>query len=283
MSPTDRIANATLTYVARSNEPFYNYYLVDPPAGRAPSNEVPEPHDVSIRSARDQDCLLDVHGFQLVPFKTSVVDIYDPAERHSTFDPEVAELIKRCTGAVEARVFSPFLRGEEAQRRNSGSITAPSSTVHVDYTHESGPQFFDQVLGKDGDRFRDRRFAIINVWRPIVGPLQDRPLTVCDARTVARDDLARSKVYSRADDEGLNSSQGKLYEAETYAVLHNPGHRWYYVPDMMPDEAILLKNYDSAFDGTTSRFTPHTSFTDPFAPARPVPRASIEVRVLTIW
>ncbi len=50
----------------------------------------------------------------------------------------------------------------------------------------------------------------------------------------------------------------------------------------MPDEPLLLKNYDSTVTGV-ARFTPNTSFVDPFAPARPVPRASIEVRVLAVW
>jgi len=278
----NRTAHATLTYMAPPSEPLYNYYVMEPPPGRPASNEVPDPREVIIRNLREEECRLDVHGFELVSFSPSVKDIYDAAERAAVFDPEVAALVKRCTGALEARVFSPFLRGPEAQRRNPGSISAPSSTVHVDYTHESGPIFFEQILGDDADRLRGRRYAIINVWRPIVGPLQDRPLTVCDARTVAASDLIRSKVYSRLDEQGLNSPAGKIYEAETYAVLHNPAHRWYYAPEMMPDEALLLKNYESAMTGA-SRFTPHTSFTDPNAPAQPVPRASIEVRVLAVW
>lgn len=282
MKRDDRIAQATLNYIAPSDEPLYNYYLMEPPPGRLASNEVPDPHDVVIRNLRDESCRLDVHGFELVSFKPSVRDIYDSAERAASFDPEVANLVKHCTGAIEARVFSPFLRGDEAQRRNPGSISAPSSFVHVDYTHESGPTYFEQILGADAERFRGRRYAIINVWRPIVGPLQDRPLTLCDARTVGPRNLLRSKAYSRMDEQGLNSATGKVYEAETYAVTYNPEHRWYFAPYMMTDEALLLKNYDSALDGV-SRFTPHTSFTDPSAPARPVPRASIEVRVLAVW
>jgi hypothetical protein len=282
MKGNDRTAAATLAYIAPSDEPLYNYYLMEPPAGRLASNEVPDLRGVIIRNMREEDSRLDVQGFQLMSFKPSIKDIYDPAERAESFDPEVAALVKRCTGAAEARVFSPFLRGDEAQRRNPGSISAPSSAIHVDYTHESGPSFFEQVLGSDAERFCGRRYAIINVWRPIVGPLQDRPLTVCDARTVRTRDLVRSKAYSRMDEQGLNSSAGKVYEAETYAVTHNPEHRWYYAPEMMPDEALLLKNYDSVLTGV-SRFTPHTSFADPFAPVRPVPRASIEVRVLTVW
>ena len=53
---------------------------------------------------------------------------------------------------------------------------------------------------------------------------------------------------------------------ETYGVTLNPQHRWFYVPDMQPDEALLLKCFDSATDGR-ARFAPHTAFDDPTAPA----------------
>jgi hypothetical protein len=51
---------------------------------------------------------------------------------------------------------------------------------------------------------------------------------------------------------------------------------------MMPNEALLLKNFDSVLTGV-SRFTPHTSFVDSLAPAERIPRASIEVRALAVW
>ena len=66
---------------------------------------------------------------------------------------------------------------------------------------------------------------------------------------------------------------------ETYAVTYNPGHRWFYVPDMLPSEALLLKCYDSATDGR-ARFAPHTAFEDPTVPADALPRESIELRML---
>jgi hypothetical protein len=52
-----------------------------------------------------------------------------------------------------------------------------------------------------------------------------------------------------------------------------------YVPEMRADEAVLIKCYDSAEDGT-ARFTAHSAFEDPTAPADVLPRESIEVRTL---
>ena len=38
-----RQVNATVNYVASTDEPLYNYYFVPPPPGRSPSSEVQEP------------------------------------------------------------------------------------------------------------------------------------------------------------------------------------------------------------------------------------------------
>lgn len=274
---------ATISYIARRDEPLYNYYLTEPPSGIPASNEELEPHDVVITNLRDlaEPPRLDVQGFELVRF-TSASDVYDPEERKAVYEAEVETFIKQHTGAAEARVYYPMLRGEEAQRRFPGSITQPAANAHVDETHETGADVFAMILGPDADRYRGRRFAVINLWRPITGPLQDHPLAICDARTIAFDDLMSSRAISRVDDNGLPTSGGTTYETAIYSVAYSPAHRWYYVRDMMPNEALLLKNYDSELEGV-ARFSPHTSFEDPGMPAGALPRASIEVRCLTIW
>lgn len=275
---------ATITYAERGDVPLHQYYLVDPPQGVAAFNEVPERHEMEIANLREipGGARLDVHGFELLPFTTTVKDIYDAAQRRGVFDPEAAAFVKRVTGAREVRLFAPFLRGDEASRRIPGSITAPAGAAHVDYAADSGDMWFDIVLGPDAARFAGADFAIINLWRPIVGPLRDHPLAVCDSRTVAPEDLLSTRTISRIDKDGLTTPDGEIYETRLYAVGHNPAHRWFYAPDMMPDEALLLKNYDSRTSGV-SRFCPHTAFTAPSLPPPVPPRASIEVRCLTIW
>jgi hypothetical protein len=47
---------------------------------------------------------------------------------------------------------------------------------------------------------------------------------------------------------------------------------------MRVDEATLIKCYDSAED--KARFTAHSAFEDPTAPADALPRESIELRTL---
>jgi hypothetical protein len=111
------------------------------------------------------------------------------------------------------------------------------------------------------------RVQVINLWRPLVGPLRDHPLAVADARSIAFEELVPSDLIY-PDRVG-----------ETYSVRYSPGHRWFYAPDMQPDEALLLKCFDSATDGR-ARFAPHTAFRDPTAGTDVRPRESIEVRAL---
>lgn len=279
-----RTVVGTIHYVKRVDEPLYSYDAIEPPAGVKPTNHVADGHEFEIESARDLPggADIEVQGFELVRFEPAIGDIYDKQQRTEYFDPAVAKLVKRRTGAVETRLFSTILRGEEAQRRAPGSISAPAGTVHIDFTPESGPFWFDQLLGADAGRLRGRRFAIINVWRPITGPLKDHPLALCDARTIAPEELTVSTSITRIGKDGLYSAEGELSKTDVYYPAYNAKHRWYYVPDMRPDEALLLKNYDSATDGMT-RCSAHSAFKDPTAPADVLPRASIEVRVLTVW
>ena len=115
-----------------------------------------------------------------------------------------------------------------------------------------------------------RRFAIVNVWRPIRGPLRDAPLALCDARSVrAKDLVSTDLIYPNR-------------VGETYSVTFNPQHEWYYFPELATNEAILIKCFDSEEDGR-ARFAPHTAFEDPTTPADAAPRESIELRTLAFF
>ena len=63
-------------------------------------------------------------------------------------------------------------------------------------------------------------------------------------------------------------------------LAHAPGQRWYYAPEMTPDEVLLIKGWDSIDDGR-ARFTPHGAFSYAETPDAP-PRESIEVRALVV-
>jgi hypothetical protein len=148
-----------------------------------------------------------------------------------------------------------------------GGPRQPATRVHVDQTDLSGRNRVREHLPDEADELLKGRVQVINLWRPIRGPLLDAPLAMCDAQTLASDDLIASDLIY----PGRNG--------ETYSVKFNAGHRWLYFSKMSADEALLLKCYDSATDGR-ARFAPHTAFVDPTTPADAPPRESIEVRTL---
>jgi hypothetical protein len=114
------------------------------------------------------------------------------------------------------------------------------------------------------------RFAEINVWRPIRGPIESAPLAVCDAQSIDPMDFVPTDFVYR-DKIG-----------EVYRFTYNPRHRWSYFPRLERGEVILLKCYDSKEDGR-ARFSAHTAFDDPTSAPDGAPRESIEVRALIFW
>jgi hypothetical protein len=148
-----------------------------------------------------------------------------------------------------------------------GGPRQPVARVHVDHTEKSGPQRVRDLIPEEAETLLQGRVQIINLWRPIRGPLLDSPLAVCDARTVKPGELVGSDlVYPNR-------------VGETYSVKYNPDHQWFYVPGMTADEILLLKCFDSRTDGR-ARFAPHSAFVDPTTPADALPRESIELRTL---
>ena len=100
--------------------------------------------------------------------------------------------------------------------------------------------------------------------------MQNWPLALCDASSIEPADfLPTDLVYP--DKVG-----------ETFSLRANPAHRWYYYPQLRPDEVLLLKIYDSRTD-IAARAGAHTAFDDPTTPAEAPPRRSIELRALVFF
>jgi hypothetical protein len=267
------VVNAEVVYLAKTAEKPYSY-TYDPPEGVARTNIVGEAHTVPIHDMRPiaDGLTLDLQGFALLKAPTTVADFYDEAQLEATYYREAEALVKQATGASRVVVFDHTIRRRThgVEDRTPGIPRQPVTRIHGDYTEISGPQRVRDLMGAEADTLLRHRFAIVNVWRPIRGPLYDAPLAVCDAGSVADGDLVGQDLIYR-DRTG-----------EIYGLTYNPAHRWYYAPAMQANEALLLKCFDSQRDGR-ARFMPHTSFADPDAPADMLPRESIELRTLVFF
>ncbi len=244
------------------------YLAYDPAPGEARSNMIDDRRRVAIHDARPiaGDVSLDQEGFAVLRHRSAVRDFWSDDEVRRVYYPESEALLKRATGADRVFIFDHTTRRHiPGSEDRSAATRQPSRRVHVDHTARSAPQRVRDFLPDEADRLLRGRVQIINLWRPICGPVRDQPLTVCDASTVAPHELVPTDLVYRNR------------VGETYSVTYSPAHRWYYLPEMTPDEAFLLKCYDSRTDGR-ARFAPHTAFNDPTAPPDAPPRESIELR-----
>jgi hypothetical protein len=261
-----------LGFTRRSAEVQYTY-AYDPPEGQARSNIVLDEQAVWIGDARPiaRELALDVHGVAVAAHATAVRDFWDEAQTLALGHPEAAGLVQALTGAARVVVFDHTLRRRLSgvADRSAGQPRQPATRVHVDQTVRSGPQRVRDVMGEQAEALLTRRAAIINVWRPIARPARDWPLAFADARSVAPADLIPSELRFRHR------------TGEIYGVAHNPAQRWWHVPDLRPDEALLIKCWDS--DEGVARFAPHTAFEDPTTPPGTPPRESIEFRTIAFF
>ena len=213
---------------------------------------------------------LDASGFELVEHRTQVGNFSDAEQVKSRYYLEVVDLVKQHSGAARVVVFDHTVRsGDEAERERL-RLREVIRSAHNDYTEWSGPQRVRDWLPDEAPALLARRFAIIQVWRPIQPVIESNPLALADARSVAPRDLvvAERRYPNRV--------------GQTYRLTYNPDHRWFYFPRMRRDEAIVFKVYESEVSGR-ARFTPHTSFDDPGTPAGAAPRQSIEARALAFF
>ncbi len=266
-----RVVNARLKYLAEPTPKPVNY-TYDPPAGVPRHSGNYAEQRVAIRNGREvlSELSLDTNGFVLTNHETAVKDFYDPDEVNSVYYREVERLLKRVTGAERVVVFDHIVRNSLLAERREKGVRAPARIVHNDYSFKSAPRRVRDVLPEEADRLLKSRFAEINVWRAIRGPIESSPLALCDARSLSAEDIVPADLVFR-DRVG-----------ETFGFLYNPNHRWYYFPRLERHEAILLKCYDSQADGS-ARFSAHTSFDDPNSPPNATPRESIEARALVFW
>ena len=266
------VTEAPLQFLRPMRERPFSYQY-DPPEGTPARNGTYDAHLVQIRNARPlvPGLSLDLEGFTLV--RAPDFSDYDDEEAlRSDYFPAVERVIAEAIGAERVIAFDHNIRNAGRAAKGEAGIRGPVPRAHSDFTHRSGAERARAELelrGLDADDLLSRRFAIINLWRPINRPALKSPLALADVRTVAPGDLVATDLIYR-DRVG-----------ETYSVQHNEAQRWHYFPNMSPSEAILLKGYDS--DESVARFTPHVAFDDPLSPADAPERESIEVRALAIY
>ena len=262
---------ATINYIADTGEELFTY-TGGPGSLDVRTGGTPDPRQVAIHNARlaTDTFALEREGFRFVRHDTKVGDFFNEDEIRRVYYPEMEALVKAESGAARVVVFDHTLRTADDDLRESRKIREVVRRAHNDYTEWSGPQRVRDLRPDEADELLKRRFAIVQVWRPIRHPVETFPLAICDARSISPEDFV---VSERRYPNRIG---------QTYAIAYNPAHRWYWLPRMRRDEALVFKVYDSLKDGR-ARWSAHTAFEDPTSPPNARPRESIEIRTLAFF
>jgi hypothetical protein len=260
---------ATLNYLLDNGEKPVTYVGV-PGVSDVRSSGTPDARRVPLHNGRNERFTLDRNGFRFVHHDTKVKNFFDEDEIRRVYYPEMEELVKQESGASRVVVFDHTLRTADDEQRAAHKIREVVRRVHNDYTEWSAPQRVRDILPDEADELLRRRFAIVQVWRPIRYPVETFPLAIADAQSLSPKNLVVSerRAHNRI--------------GQTYAITYDPAHRWFWFPRQRREEAIVFKVYDSLQDGR-ARWTAHTAFEDPTSPPQARPRESIEIRTFAFF
>ncbi|KAH9823883.1 hypothetical protein DFH28DRAFT_943844 [Melampsora americana] len=207
---------------------------------------------------------------------------FEVTERYRT---STCDLLKNHLGASRVVAWNHHIRRSAITPKTEPdhpSSTLPATRAHVDQSDKRAREAISAELGfNTPEELQDwvtsgGRAAMINVWRPLKGPVRYAPLTVCDGRSVRPTELVRCNDYF----------------GEHFSVGYHESQQWYYISDQMPSEPILILCYDSAVDPVLSpkmdglqRATccPHTAALSEGMSNSTESRESIEVRTYAFW
>ena len=230
----------------------------------------PEPSLCRIYDVRRCDDVLSIdrHGFVAVKHQTKFGDERDLDKLRAGYPDEIIDLIRALSGTSWVLPKRVDLVMRASVRKPGQEATA--GAAHADYTRRSIREQAELVLAANGQAGKPfRRVGVYQTWRALSPPPQDRPLAVCDARTIREAD--RLPV---ANAIGPEDDPTKVFE--TTLARYSPDHRWCYLPDMNLDDLLVFRGADTDPDMNLNIF--HTGFTDPTAGPTAVARESVESR-----
>lgn len=241
-----------------------------------------------LRCSKTQPTLA-VMGFEKItsPSRVDHRSLSDGSQVALTeYRAETAALLQALTRADDVVVFDATLRREDTEAPSGAAGQSAHLRVHVDQNPRSART---RAINHGGPERRFRRFQIVNVWRPLLDPVRNYHLALCDYRSLdVSGDLVATTLRFPA----------WLKDAENYSVKYNSRHRWYYWDSLAPDEAIVFKCYDSACAALAARdesdqepgdlvdlagLCPHTAFFNADGPTTGRLRVSEEIRALLFY
>jgi hypothetical protein len=244
------------------------------------SNFVQGPVSISIHDLRgkEKSVNLDTNGFEIVKYNGSIQEEFEEgSEAQKMYYEEIIDLLTKRLGASRVFIYhhafrfrSSALADEKLDHTHRNPVFYP----HVDADGVAAQQLVDEKLGKEeGEKVKKNRIQLINVWRPLgPHPITDKPLTICDYRSIDVNKDIRPLTI-----------RGANHDYSSYALSRNAddAHQWYYLSQMRSDEMFIFKIYDSKSHVAQCGF--HTAFKNGNGPTPNEEQKSLELRCFVFY
>ncbi|KAH8722309.1 methyltransferase CmcJ [Ilyonectria robusta] len=259
--------------------PFHIFVDIPPEADDLRrSNLVFAPHDVTLSDTRPfkDTYQLNQHGFTYRDVTDQVLsfsDFSDQSEVEKHYLPMMEDFLRCHVDGVDKVFFFDW-----RLRMAMGSYTSdtldlsdltqwllPVDQAHIDQSPVAVVNRVIRQLPEDAHALLQGRVRVINIWRPLFHTVEECPLAVRDGSTVESQDKVETDHVRRH------------YIGSTIFLQHNTRQQWHWLSNQSPNEAILMKMFDSETHPAID--CPHSSFEYQSSP-NCLPRQSIEVRAL---
>lgn len=232
------------------------HFYSAPPDGQKPFFKVTEAngvgfknyacssHPVLIRDVREHPTQrpfrLSVESFKLLRGLPAPpdIDISDDDQVKVAYSEIAKQLVRaHVPGVQDVVVFDQTVRRASADAK----LNRPVKKVHVDQSFNAGFLRAQEHLPKEqADAVLEGklRLRIINVWRPLHGPISDHPLCLAESASVPDSDLVEI-------DHIYHSRKGETYHCRYRGVTD---HRFWYLSSMETSDGWMIQCFDSQLD-----------------------------------
>jgi len=221
-----------------------------------------ESHEMVMHDARlvVDRLRLDHQGFQVAAFRTKLPEtlevLFEDGEIQirEIYWPEIVDLARRdirSNGRVPKYVFALGTQ-KFTEDKSRGLLGSYSRQAHADFSDA----VFDgawKMMTKRGVPEHEAKhldLMFVNAWRPFGRIANDNPLAILDWTSI-------DPSHVRGPRRGSVIEKDTIYSS---LVSYSPSHRWYYLPNMTPEEVWFFKQADSRHtDPDISKHAFHTA------------------------
>ncbi|KAH8725984.1 hypothetical protein GQ44DRAFT_771567 [Phaeosphaeriaceae sp. PMI808] len=202
--------------------------------------------------------------------KLKHADYADPAAMQSEYLPAVQELVREVSGTENVAILEYLVRRRHPMFPLSPGqefeLAQPVPNAHIDFSSKGIRDIILDRYGEErGGELLQYRHNIVNIWKPLFGPLLDWPLAFCRPASLEADDIELiDNVFPKVIEESIN-------------MHYSTQQDWCFLDKQMETEVIIFQGGDSELG------VPHCSFKGHRNGDDVRPRESIEVRALVFF